>query len=305
MRWRVSMAGWIALGCGPDVANGDGSASGGESSTSVSTSGATHSSSSTTSSTTASDDAITSADTSTSTSDDTSSSGGSFIQTPDALCSVSQCDVWAQDCGDGEKCVPYSSTGDGTFGGCSDSRCSELDPDPRAVGETCTIADGPWSGVDDCDISAFCWNVDPDTNQGVCVAMCAGSEANPACEDEALSCFQYAGTSVIACVPSCDALAPECPPAMTCAMSIANDYAPLCISQSLDVPTGTGTDCHFALGCGSGFACVAADSVPGCAGDSCCTPVCDLATPQCPPEQSVCTQVPSTAAGVGACVIGR
>lgn len=299
------MAWWLALGCGPDVANGDGSASGDESTTSASTSGATNSSTSTTVTSSSSDDAITSADSSTSTSDESSSSSGTFIQAPDALCSVSQCDVWAQDCPRGEKCTPFSSSGDGTFGGCSDSRCGPLSPDPRAVGESCTIEDGPWSGIDDCDVSAFCWNVDPESNQGVCVAMCMGSEANPLCEDDALSCFQLSGSSVIACVPSCDPLAPDCPPAMTCAMGLGNDYAPLCISQSLNVPTGTGSDCEYPLGCGSGFACVAAQNVPGCTGESCCTPVCDIESPTCPPEQSVCAQVPSTTAGVGACVIGR
>lgn len=297
------MALCMALGCGPDTANGDGSASGGESTTSSSTSGVTNSSTSTTADVTSSDDAITSADSTTS--DESSSSSGSFIQNPDASCSVSQCDVWAQDCPRGEKCSPFSSNGDGTFGGCSDSRCAPLSADPQGIGEPCTVEEGPWSGVDDCDVGAFCWNVDAQTNQGVCVAMCMGSEANPVCEDDALSCFQLSGSSVIACVPSCDPLAPECPAAMTCAMGLGNDYAPLCISQSLNVPTGTATECEYPLGCGSGFACVAAASVPGCTGESCCTPVCDLETPECPPEQSVCAQVPSTSAGIGACVIGR
>src|SRR5262249_27535352 len=118
MRWRIAMALYFAVGCGPETPNGDGSASGGESSTSASTSGATNSSTSTTVTSSSNDDAITSADSSTSTGDDTSSSSGSFIAAPDALCSVSQCDVWAQDCPRGNKCVPFSSAGDGTFGGC-------------------------------------------------------------------------------------------------------------------------------------------------------------------------------------------
>jgi hypothetical protein len=162
---------------------------------------------------------------------------------------------------------------------------------------------GPWGGVDDCDVGSYCWNVDAATNEGVCVTPCMGSQANPVCEDASLSCFQLLGTPVIACVPSCDPLAPACPAAMTCAMSLSSGYAPLCISQSLGVPTGAGTDCSFQLGCGDGFACVAAELVGNCASGSCCASICDLAAPSCPADHPSCTQVPTTPDGIGACAL--
>jgi hypothetical protein len=68
------------------------------------------------------------------------------------------------------------------------TKCSALDPDSKAPGEPCTAEGSGVSGVDDCEEGSMCWDVDPDTLQGFCVAFCIGTEANPSCADPELVC---------------------------------------------------------------------------------------------------------------------
>ncbi len=40
--------------------------------------------------------------------------------------------IWAQDCPEGEKCMPWANDGGGSWNA---TRCSPLDPNPSAVGD--------------------------------------------------------------------------------------------------------------------------------------------------------------------------
>lgn len=303
----------LVVGCGPRVNPSeviDGSDTGGASTSST---GGPITASTTLGMTTVGTTTVgtTVADTSTSntttvdTSDDSSTGPGThFVIDADGGCTALSCDVWAQDCPRGEKCVPWNAGGDGPSMGCSESRCSELAPEPRAPGESCTADGGPWSGVDDCDVGSYCWNVDELTLEGVCVAQCIGSEASPLCADDELYCFMLQGTSVTACVPVCDPLAPMCPAGSTCALSGANDQAAACVSTTLDVPSGHGTPCDWRLGCGDGFACVEATTLSACDDSYCCASLCDVDSPTCAAEDPTCMQVRDAIAGVGTCGVG-
>ncbi len=223
-----------------------------------------------------------------------------FGMHPDGGCTISQCDVWAQDCPRGEKCVPWSANGDGTFGGCSDARCSEVTARPHLAGEPCTAQDGPWSGVDDCELGAYCWAVDVATGAGVCVQQCGGTEDEPACSDPDLTCYAMHGTSVTACVPSCDPLAPSCAAGTACTLSTGSDFGPLCLAVDLGVVETVGSPCDLRVGCGDGLACLPAEAVADCDGAGCCATLCELSEQTCPAD-TACTALQAAPMGVGAC----
>ncbi len=176
---------------------------------------------------------------------------------------TSYCDVWAQDCAAGEKCVAWSADGDADLGGCVLTRCSALAADPVAIGGVCEVETGPWSGADDCEIGAYCWDVDPVTLEGVCVSNCNGSEANPVCPDD-LRCFVGYGGWLTACVPDCDPGAPACAVGSACVTTVG--AASVCLPSSLGIPGAQAQACDHSVGCGDGFACMAADAVAGLCG---------------------------------------
>lgn len=310
--WMMLVVSGSCLACGPTVSDGDGSGAA-DSSGTAGTAGSDSASGGVTVSGTTSDGsdsattgtmttATTAAD---STTTGSSEEGGSYLIVPDAgtACGVgSSCDPWAQDCSEGEKCVPWVADGSGDIDGpCLGTRCSSVDPDAVGPGQPCTAVEGPWSGVDDCELGSFCWDVDPATQTGSCSAPCNGNEANPLCpDDDACLIVEHI---LIACVPSCAALEPDCAGDWVCA---TGDEGPsYCVpGASLGVATGQATPCNRHVGCGDGFACVAAGDVADCTEPgSCCTAVCDLDAPSCDASVPNCTPLDGAPAGVGVCTI--
>lgn len=311
---RVAGLAWVVvvgLGCGPSVGGGSDTANGDASgeTTSVTSASTTVSSSTTVAETSGGSVGTVSTDgddVTTHASDESTSwaDTGSWLYEPDgggtACFATSYCDVWAQDCPEGEKCTAWSADGDHDIEGCVLTRCAELAADPVPLGGTCTVEHGPWSGLDDCDVGAYCWDVDPATLEGVCIANCQGSEANPLC-DEGLECFIGYGGWVTACLRGCDPLAPVCGDDGTCT---TRDGDPsVCLPNSLAVPAAQAAGCDHTVGCGAGFVCMAADRVAGCEDpSSCCTAVCDPAMPTCAETDPVCTPLAGNASA-GACTI--
>lgn len=302
---RNSALAWLlAAACGPTTAvDTDGGSSGAADTGGSSTQGTTTTGASAT--TTSGVDASSSdGGTTLGDSSGSSSEGSNFIIDPDGgtgICGVAlQCDLWAQDCAEGEKCVPWVADGSGDLDACLAARCSPLDDDPVAPGGVCTVQGGPWSGLDDCDIGSFCWGVDPTTLEGTCTVPCMGSEANPLCPDDD-SCFIGYGGQIVACVADCDPLAPSCAGDTTCA--VTDGKPPVCLPSAFELPTGQATPCVYSLGCGDGFACMPATAVEGCADPAtCCTAVCDLEAPACEAAVPACTPIDGIP-GVGACTI--
>jgi hypothetical protein len=291
----LSLAILVALGCGPDVAvsgSDDGSSSGSSSAdvTGLVTTDPTLDTSATvasTGTTTVADSSTSVATFITDTSDE-SSEGGSFIMAPDADDHCGACDVWAQDCPDEEKCVPYACYSENEWDA---SRCSPLDPTPAAPGEPCTVEDHALSGIDDCDLSAMCWGVDPDTLTGECAAFCMGSRANPVCEDGGRSCFLADNGALSLCLRSCDPLAPSCDADESCVWNRFGSGDFVCFPAAHVPAQAYGDDCSDSddFGCGDALVCMGSSDVPGCAGMRCCTSLGDVdAPPVCPDVTQSC-----------------
>lgn len=302
----------LLVACGPAVEIYDESITGGDTSATTGVISVSTTESQTTASTTANPTASTAADDTTSTTetttdgDDDVDSGDTvgFIIAPDGggICHC-ECDLWAQDCPDGSRCVPWANDGGDTWNA---TRCVELDPDPVAVGDTCLAETSGVSGVDDCGIGAMCWGVDPVTLEGTCVAMCSGSEANPQC-GEGETCFIAMEGVLVLCLPSCDPLAPDCAPDEACMREADDDFDDdvfVCLPTPPFATLGYGEACTELLTCGSGLACVSSEHVPDCV-ERCCTTLGDLAqSPTCPDPSQTCIPLDDTMPTEGLCFCG-
>lgn len=109
--------------------------------------------------------------------------------------------------------MPWASDGGNSWNA---NRCSPLSPTPAAIGDPCTVEGSAVSGIDDCDLAAMCWQVDPETNEGTCIGLCEGSAAMPTCATEGTVCGISNDGVLPLCYVPCDPLAPMCPDGLTC-----------------------------------------------------------------------------------------
>lgn len=199
-----------------------------------------------------------------------------FIQRPDGGSANYECDAWAQDCPAGEKCNYWSNDGGGAWNA---TKCVPLDPDPDGPGEPCTVVESGVSGLDSCDIAAMCWDVDPATNIGTCIAFCMGSEANPTCPLPGTHCV---GRDLQLCIPECCPLEQDCDAGQGC---YPQDEAFFCAPDASGDAGSFGDGCEFINVCDPGLFCAGPDQVLGCAeAIGCCTPFCALGSAQCAAE---------------------
>lgn len=210
-----------------------------------------------------------------------------------AHCTFS-CDVWLQDCPDGEKCSAWANDGGVSW---NDTRCSPVEPDPDQPGEPCTVEGSGVSGIDTCALGAMCWDVDPDTNTGTCVALCTGSSEAPQCADACERCLVTNEEVLNLCLPLCAPFGDDCAPGQVCAM-FGNGFQ--CLPGAGYGGAGVGEVCTATAECDPGLVCTSAAELPACEGPACCTPWCDVANPES------CAEVPGTAcveldAGVDGC----
>ncbi len=119
---------------------------------------------------------------------------------------IIECDVFAQDCPDGSKCMPWANDGGQAWNA---THCTPVAEDPHAPGEPCLVEGNGLSGFDDCELRAMCWDVDPDTDMGECVAQCDGTEAAPECPDGTACMIANDGVLTL-CLRTCDPKAPTC-----------------------------------------------------------------------------------------------
>jgi len=181
-----------------------------------------------------------------------------------------ECDPFVQDCPVGEKCMPWADDGAGVWNA---TRCSPVDPDPNAPGEPCTVEGSGTSGLDSCDVGVMCFDVDPETNEGTCVAMCTGSPADPLCAEPEEACLIANDGVLVLCLDTCNPLEPACEPGTECYPSPTSD-AFLCLPDSGEGEYGA--PCEFTSACAPGHACLDGSVFPACAEASCCTPFCDI-----------------------------
>lgn len=215
-----------------------------------------------------------------------------------------ECDIFAENCPAGQKCMPFA---DGSSSWNS-LKCVQIVADPRAPGEPCSVEESGVSGIDDCQLHAMCFNVDGDTLQGVCVAMCEGSEADPVCPPGSECSISNQGVLAL-CLQNCDPLDLQaCPPDQVCAL---NDSSFVCLPDASDAEGQQFDGCEFANACDPGLICLDAQFVGPCdpADGGCCTRFCDLTNPQpqCPVQLECLAlfeegQAPPGLEDVGVCV---
>jgi len=203
---------------------------------------------------------------------------------PDAGTPGFECDLWVQDCPKGEKCLPWAQDGSPEWNA---TRCTPIAPMPTAVGDACTVEVSAVSGIDSCDLGLMCWHVDPATLEGECVAICAGDQAAPLCEDPNTTCSLFNYEAIVLCLPACDPIVPLCDVGEVCVPTPDEDHW-VC-APNASVLAGIGEGCEYLNACEPGSVCAAAEVVPGCEDSpGCCTPRCDLDMPVCPDEATEC-----------------
>jgi len=183
-----------------------------------------------------------------------------------------ECDVWAQDCPEGEKCAPWANDGGSSWNA---TRCVSVDSSPGVPGDPCVAEGGGLSGFDDCGEGSMCWDVD-ETGMGTCISFCSGNEAAPVCEDPDASCVIANDGVLILCLPSCDPLLSDCAEGSAC-YPTENSF--VCVFDASGEAGAYADPCEFTNVCDPGLWCAPAQAVPGCATGSCCTPFCDRSDP--------------------------
>jgi hypothetical protein len=280
----------LVVACGPNVGvedEDDGGDTTGSAETSMTSTDAT---SPTTDPTSATSPTTVSTDPTTDTSVDTSTTevdtGITFVTSHDAGPGCGDCDVWAQNCPENTKCMPWDCNIEPMWIG---HGCRDVFPDSAGVGDPCTVIDSPYSGFDDCVVGAMCWNAD-DALSGTCAALCGGSEDDPLCDADR-TCFIGLDGILPVCVPRCDPLASACADDEECIHNVDNDPEPgfACVIDELVGAFTYGEDCTDGLLCDTGLVCRGAQHVPDCPGGRCCTTLGRLSDPPaCPDASQTC-----------------
>ncbi len=205
------------------------------------------------------------------TADDGTATAAVFIEDPDGGGVAFECDLFAQDCPEGEKCMPWANDGGDSWNA---TRCSMVDANPGEPGDECTVEGTGTAGVDTCGVGIMCWDVDPTNNTGVCVAMCTGDEASPVCDNPDTSCAIANDGAIVLCLANCDPLVQDCAEGQAC--YLIND-AFTCAPDASGEMGAYADPCEFINVCDPGLLCVVPSLVPDC-NDAlgCCTEVCDL-----------------------------
>jgi hypothetical protein len=209
---------------------------------------------------------------STTTTTETSTTERGFVPPNDQVLTP-ECDPFLQDCPDGEKCVPYASTG-GTWDA---FKCVPVTGE-QATGEPCSYA-GAVEASDDCDENGGCWSVQELEGEwvGTCHAFCQGSADDPECP-EGSSCFIGGSGLPAYCIPTCDPVAQDCGLGLGCYFD-GSDFD--CAVSPQNIPAGE--PCEFINDCAPGLVCSDPELLPTCNGASCCVLFCnlDLGDTQC------------------------
>lgn len=207
--------------------------------------------------------------------DDSNDSGCSFYAgcSPDGGSIDFECDLFEQDCPEGEKCMPWANDGGGYWNA---SRCSPIARNPGEVGDPCEVEGLGASGIDDCGLGLMCWEVDPTTDQGICEDLCTGNAMEPMCADEGDVCVMTNEGAIILCLPSCDPLVQDCVEGEGCFASHQGHF--LC--EDVYFPdTMPGDSCEYINGCAPGQACMDPMLFSECDGFGCCATFCALDDP--------------------------
>jgi hypothetical protein len=225
---------------------------------------------------------------------------------PDLGCGQ-ECELWnAPSCPPGEKCTAVScEVGSNSW---DSFVCREIQGEAQP-GDECTYTDGSGvSGNDTCAPNSMCWNADPDTGLGTCVAFCYGPGGQMDCAPGTVC---QGGQDFGLCFDGCHPLDQDCSNANDLCIPSPGGDGYLCVLDASGDMAPYGTPCDFANSCNSGLLCVDAAAVPeaACASASgCCSPMCSISSGEpCPGVGQSCEPVfelqPPGFEDVGVCVV--
>lgn len=234
----------------------------------------------------------------------TGTSNGGFIIQPDGQIS-GQCDPRVQDCPEGQKCTAVSPAPGEPWGV---NTCVEIKGE-GAVGDSCDIEGGKYTGIDNCMEGTLCLLSDDEGMGGVCVEFCDTNDNCP--NTPTAKCVVYNDGSLPICLGSCDPVVQDCPEGQGCYSSGGDQF--VCFKVSAMAGEGaTGDVCEYLNACQAGGFCAAADAVVGCdpMASGCCTPFCPVSGGNAPCQMGEeCVpffemgMAPPSYEDVGVCVI--
>jgi len=192
------------------------------------------------------------------------------------------CDNWAQDCPEGQKCVVYASGGvsfDAT-------KCVDVTGQDKP-GDECT-SEGAASGIDSCIKGAMCWDLNQD-GVGTCEVLCTGTAQTPKCTAPAICTIN--GGGVLNLCLGCDPLIQDCADPNEGCYQVGNGFT--CAPDSSGDEGQANDSCLFINDCEKGLVCAAAAFVgTGCEAGliDCCTALCKFPDDACPNPDQQCLQ---------------
>ncbi|MCX4239962.1 ribulose phosphate epimerase [Paraliomyxa miuraensis] len=195
-----------------------------------------------------------------------------FLVEPDGGGVSYECDFLLQDCPAGTKCNIWSNDGGSAWNA---TKCVPIAPDPDEVGEPCTVEGSGTSGLDTCVLGAVCWDVDPETLEGVCVAYCQGDASNPYCADPETTCE---GRDILLCLPVCCPLEQNCVEGQGC-YAIHDSFS--CAPDASGDLGAFGDPCEYINACDPGLVCLGASWLPCEGAVGCCTTFCFVGSSAC------------------------
>ncbi|MGB1016507.1 MAG: ribulose phosphate epimerase, partial [Nannocystaceae bacterium] len=217
---------------------------------------------------------------------DTSETDDMFLVMPDTMV-ANECSTYEEDCPDGQKCMPFANDGGSSWNAL---KCVDISGE-GGHGDPCTVEGSGVTGIDDCDQGAMCWDVDPETNEGICTAFCDGSAESPTCEPGMTACVIANEGTLNLCLPSCNPLIQDCEEGQACyPLNGVYTCAPVAVPPEEGLE---GAPCEFVNSCQAGLMCVDSSLYPnGCDGaGGCCAGFCDLSDPQCTVPQTECIAI--------------
>ncbi len=201
-------------------------------------------------------------------------------------CTDLMCNLWEQDCPEGQKCMPWANDGGNTWNA---SKCVDVMPNAGKPGDPCSVQGNGLNGIDSCDKASACWNIDPDTGKGTCVGFCKGSPDVPNCP-LGTSCFVGHNGLLPICVPFCDPLLQNCMNGDLCIPQPLMGDAFECAPDASGDMGAQNDPCEYTNACDPGLLCLnsalASECNPNVAG--CCLPFCDLTMPECTNQGATC-----------------
>lgn len=233
-------------------------------------------------------------------------SGQTFIVPSDGG-ALDECDMWTQNCPQGEKCALYSTSGVHPWDAV---KCVPVVEEPAGIGEPCVADEDPMSGLDDCGVGVMCWGMAPGSNEGTCVAMCSGSSESAKCAAGFVCAIRGAWAPNL-CLPSCDPLAGDCPDEGVC-IANGNRDGFMCFLDGSGEGGQLFDGCEYANACDAGLACLDVEAAVECdtQASGCCGALCDLTVEDaCPGAGQVCVpyypvcHVPGGYEGLGFCSV--